>query len=386
LLVPAGRLDEARRLLEPFRSIEDSEVDPILQAEALAELGRVLVLAGDLDAAGPLLEDALTTLELHEAWPALAGALISGTVYLFNRRRREEAVGVLLQALSIAEQHGLTAVALRARFNLAAHSLERDRLTDAVDEVITGLALSRERGDRVWERQMLAQLIAPLVMLGRWDESVSVGATLLDGHPDPDATTAAAFVGRVATMPRSSAAALGSSRRDASYVDIRVSAALVLARDAVERGAADEALRFAADALHVPNTASEFKEEAYALSIEAASEAADQGAIAGLIAFVDALPPALAPPLLRAGRARLEAEKAHRTGDDQAAQRAEDEAIALLRSVGARPLLARALLERAGRRDDPEALEEARRIYSELGAIRWLAALDERRGLTASVR
>ncbi|MGB9185039.1 MAG: hypothetical protein WCB67_13340, partial [Solirubrobacteraceae bacterium] len=74
---------------------------------------------------------------------------------------------------------------------------------------------------------------------------------------------------------------------------------------------------------------------------------------------------------------------AHRRGDAPGAERAEAEAIALLRSVGARPLLGRALEERAGRREDPEALDEARAIYTELGATRWLARLRDWSGVPA---
>ena len=90
-----------------------------------------------------------------------------------------------------------------------------------------------------------------------------------------------------------------------------------------------------------------------------------------------------ATPLLRAGRARLAAEQAHRRGDAAEADDREQEAIALLRSVGARPLLARALLERARRRDAPAALAEARAIYAELGASRWLARVEEPSGAVA---
>jgi len=58
-------------------------------------------------------------------------------------------------------------------------------------------------------------------------------------------------------------------------------------------------------------------------------------------------------------------------------------AIALLRSLGARPLLAQALSERARRREDAEALAEAREIYTELGAARRLARLDDISGVPA---
>jgi hypothetical protein len=118
-------------------------------------------------------------------------------------------------------------------------------------------------------------------------------------------------------------------------------------------------------------------EEAYELSIEAAIDLGDDEAIAELIAFVEALPPARATPVLRAGRNRLDAEQAHRRGNAQAAEAHEQKAIALLRSLAARPVLARALLERVRRREDPDAFAEARAIYTELGASRWLSRMEE---------
>jgi hypothetical protein len=228
-------------------------------------------------------------------------------------------------------------------------------------------------------------MIAPIFVLGRWDEAVSVGATLLARGPSLEVAAAAAFTAPIAAARGDEAmlarcVAVAAEGRDSSYIDFRLCAALVMARHAIERDAAEEALQLSTDVLR-ENSPEEFRQEAFALCIEAATALADDGAIAQLVEFVDLLPPAEATLLLRAGRARLVAERAHGSGDAEAAIRAEDEAISLLRYAGARPLLARALLERAGRRDDPEALQEARQIYSELGAIRWLAAIDE--GLTA---
>jgi hypothetical protein len=151
-----------------------------------------------------------------------------------------------------------------------------------------------------------------------------------------------------------------------------VAAANVLGRDALERGAPRETLKHGRTVLRAEGIGNEATEEAYALSIEAANLLGEEAAMAELAAFVAELPPARATPLLRAGRARLQAELIARSGDQRAARRFEDEAIELLRSVGARPLLAQVLLERAGRFDDSEALSEARAIYEELGAVRWL--------------
>ena len=105
--------------------------------------------------------------------------------------------------------------------------------------------------------------------------------------------------------------------------------------------------------------------------------------MAELAAFADALSPVAATPFIRAGRARLAAEQAHRRGDRDAADGHQRHAIELLRSLNARPLLARALLERARRREDPDAVAEARAIYAELGATRWLAGIEDPAGIAA---
>jgi hypothetical protein len=96
-----------------------------------------------------------------------------------------------------------------------------------------------------------------------------------------------------------------------------------------------------------------------------------------LEAGVAALPQALTSPLLLAVRARLAAELADRRGDDRSAGEAQTRALELLRSNGARPLLAQALSEHARRSGDGGALAEARAICSELGATRWLEQIGQ---------
>jgi hypothetical protein len=376
-----GRLDEARVLLERFRSPDASGTPAVIRAEGLAELAAALVFAGAIEEAGPLLEQALSTLELEEA-TALANALVTRSVYLLLTHRFQEGDGVLRHALMLAEQLDVPSVALRARLNLAQVRLERDQLSEAVAEANEGLALARERGDRALERRFLTQLQAPLVMLGRWDELPSSGAAMLSGEIDAAAVMAAAVLSEPAAARGDEellgrARALAEQRRESSYVDVRVCALTVLARDALEHGAADRAVALMQEAIANEGLSGDNVKVAYALGVDAAIALGDERAIMELETFVDAMQRARATPLLRAGRARLRAERLHRGGDEEATKRHEDEAIGLLRSVGARPQLARALLERSRRRDDPEALAEARAIYTELGATRWLARIDE---------
>jgi len=387
LVSRSGRMDEARALLEGFRSDTYGD-DTVLRAEALAELGRLLILAGEAEQAGPLIEEALTTLELEQSWAALSTALINRFIYLINIHRREEAVGILRHALGLAEQHGLSSTALRARFNLLAVSMETDDFVRATEDAHEALALARERGDRNWERQMLSQLAPALCFLGRWDEAATVCGDLMEGESNIDGVIGASCLSSIAAargdrlaLERCLAAA--SPHQDSSYVDLRMCAAITLTREAIEQGDHERALDLARGALAERGTGGEFVTEAYGLAIEAALNAGDEDVIGELISFVDELPPGRARPLLRAGAARLAAARDQALGDDQAAQEHEATAVELLRGVQARPLLAMALLERARRRDDAEALAEARAIYKALGAIRCLERVDERWGAAA---
>jgi hypothetical protein len=296
--------------------------------------------------------------------------------------RHQEGTGVLRQALVLAEEHHLPVVAMRARINLSQISIERDRFEEALKEVSDGLALARERGDRHWERQFQGQLMPLLHVLGRWDEALRAGSPLIAGEPDLDALAAAVCLSTVsaargdeATLAR--CIELASQRLDTTYVDQRASARCVLARDALERAAPEETLSLLANVVRSENVASEVREHAFALSIEAATTIGDDQTISGLEAAAGALPQALLSPLIIAGRERLQAALAERGGDRPTALEHQATAIGLLRSVRARPLLAQALAEHSRITGDHNALGEAREIWTELGATRWLGRLEQ---------
>jgi hypothetical protein len=135
------------------------------------------------------------------------------------------------------------------------------------------------------------------------------------------------------------------------------------------------------DELRTEGISSELREEAFAVAVEAVSALGDEGAISDLEVSAAALPRVLSTPLIMAGRARLQALLAHRQGEASVAQERQSEAVRLLRALGARPLLARALADQAQLTGDSDALAEARAVYSELGATRWL----ERRGAGSEV-
>jgi hypothetical protein len=176
---------------------------------------------------------------------------------------------------------------------------------------------------------------------------------------------------------------IAEATRESSHIDQRTAAAVVLARGALQRDDPDEALALAEPVVTGHSTSAEFVEEAYAVCVEALQGRGDSDAGARVMAIVAALPPARATPVLRAGHARLAAVQARRAGDPSSATTHAAEAIALLRSVDARPLLARTLLEQAGHGVSADAVEEARQICRQLRAAKWLERAESIPGVVA---
>jgi tetratricopeptide (TPR) repeat protein len=382
LLLYAGRVDEGSSMLDRFRSSDGLDVDPITRAQALAELANTQIHSGNMDDGGALIEEALLVLEEEQAWGPLTSGLITRGVYLVLSHRYEEGDGVLRHALRLAEEYDFSQMALRARFNLAAISIEGARLSEAVDGLSAGLQLARERGDRHWERALVAQQIPSLVTLGRWEEATAAAAPLLDGAIDVDSMSTAAYMVVLATARGDEpmltrCVDMAHQQQDSPSVDLRASARLVSGRVALDRGDHAEVQRVVTELLGHAPLAAEFVDEACELSVQAAVACGDEAAMSEREAFLSSVRPARNSPLLRAGATRLRAELAHRRGDGPAAERDAAEAEALIRQVGARPRLAQALLERARRTGDSEALAEARAIYSQLGATRWLSRVNQ---------
>jgi tetratricopeptide (TPR) repeat protein len=382
LLRYLGRIEEARELLERSRGSERAAEDEMVQAEALAELAALLAFSGELAEAGPLFDEALKPLEQAEAWQSLGGALVGRAVYLVFSGRRQEATGVLRQALTIGEEHHLPLVVMRARINLAQILMERDQFEEALGELNNGLALARERGDRQWERGFLGNSMPVLYALGRWDEAIRIGSPLIAGEPDLDALAAALCLITIAFARGDEGMAgrcveLASERRDVAYIDQRGAARSILARHALELGHPEEARALVFEFPALEGMSSELREEAFAVAVEAVRALDDEKLLSELEAMAASLPMVQRTPVIRAGHARLEAQLALRRGDERSSQERQLEAIRLLRSVGVRPLLARALVELGSMIGDAEALAEARAIFADLGATRWLERLDQ---------
>ncbi len=388
-VIASGHIEEAIQLVEQFLAAEGPEGDPVLRARGLAALGNWLTVQGRAPDAEPMFIEALDTLEHAANLPALAEAMARRAVHLMVVGRFEECLAVSRHARDLAEEQDLATDALRASFTLAAGLIARDRHAQALPEVRRSLEMARERGDRFWERQMQAELVQCQAFLGRWDEVLSLLPGLLSSEDDPAANCALDDASLLA-IARGDEALLeqcrtfGARNQASEDLEYRAIAHIVLARDALDRGDTRTASSLLDRLLtHQEELSGELAAEAYALATDAAFMTSSDEPIAYLLGLLNDLPPVWQTPVRRAQRARLMAEQAHRRGDEDGAQAHEREAVELLQSVGAQPLLARALLDSVRRREDREALDQARAINTQLGATKWLAQLDQVTGVLA---
>jgi predicted ATPase/class 3 adenylate cyclase len=380
LLRLSGHSDESQELLRPFRD-SSAGLEPADHARALFSLGMNLLFKGKPHEAGPVIEKALAAVEDAQQWPELADGLTTRGAYLVNTRRPQEGLGVLRQALAIAEEHDLPGLSLRARYNLAGLYVANHRLTETLDEINAGLAVAQERGDRSWDMALKSQSLAPNLWLGRWDEVVNLATPLLESGDLLDLASASICLSRVALargddLLLERCAEVAKRFAGTQNVDVRSAALVAMGIHALSREDLAQAVELAAEAMGIV-IAGEVELEAYRLRTEAALSGGDQAAMEALAGWVEGLPPARKLPLFRALRARLRAELAHSRGEGDAARELEREAEEIFRRAETRPLLAAALLDRVRRRGDELAQTEALRILEDLRATRWLEQFQE---------
>ncbi|MGA8297066.1 MAG: hypothetical protein WB770_08505, partial [Acidimicrobiales bacterium] len=73
-------------------------------------------------------------------------------------------------ALQLGLDSGSSSTALRAYNNLMTFLEYDDRVDEALDLGIAALELARRTGDRTWETGVVATLLVPLFLAGRWEE------------------------------------------------------------------------------------------------------------------------------------------------------------------------------------------------------------------------
>ena len=210
----SSRIEEGVTVLERALTAHEAERDENAIATVSAQLARFLFFEGRGDEAMEHVERAI---ELGERL-RLADVVVEGLINkgLLLQRRTNESLGLMRQALALAEEAGVDRGALRACMNLSYLLALAGRVAESQDVVEHGLALARRRGDRVWERSLMTNLISGYFALGQWDEVERVFAEI----PEE---------GRIATNA------------------VQASAILDLAQIAFHRGEADRVVELAGD-------------------------------------------------------------------------------------------------------------------------------------------
>ncbi|MGH3075382.1 MAG: hypothetical protein ACRDQC_10660, partial [Gaiellales bacterium] len=162
--------------IEEFSDLED---DPGLVA-ILGQTARAYYLHENAEVAIPIADRALAAAERADLVAIIADALVTRGAALGNLGRRYEGLTVIEGGLRLAERHGFSRIALRARVNLGA--LEGDVDPRAAFETgLAGLAEARRLGHRRPVMLFLTNSAELGILIGDWDWALPEMEELLAG-------------------------------------------------------------------------------------------------------------------------------------------------------------------------------------------------------------
>jgi class 3 adenylate cyclase/tetratricopeptide (TPR) repeat protein len=168
-----GRIDEAvERGERAFTVLSEDVPDPELAALA-ALLGRLHYFLGEHELSEARLERALEIAEEFWLPEVLSQALNTKGLLAQSRSRPQEGYALTAHALKIALEHDRRAAALRAYNNLAEWTYRLDRYEESAELYERGMTLARRVGNRLWFDLLACERPIPLFMLGRWDEALA---------------------------------------------------------------------------------------------------------------------------------------------------------------------------------------------------------------------
>jgi class 3 adenylate cyclase/tetratricopeptide (TPR) repeat protein len=382
-----GRHEQAaRRLEEAITQLGDGTPTPELAA-ALAQLGRVLTLAGRYGDAAPPIEQALGLAERLLLPEVFVEALISKSVLLSLQDRLIEALTLLEAAAARAHSEQLFASELRAQNNLAAQLEAADRYAEGFEYAERGSALARRRGDRRWESVLRTGSLAPLIQLGRWNEAIAIAAEeepLIVGEFALGALVMIALVHceRGELAPARAAVSNAELVRESTNPGIKAAFAAVEARVLRAEGRPADALASAERGLATIGELGMTDTSIKLALVEAVEDALSLNALdraEELLSVPESLDPGLVTAYWQAQsvrlRARVDAARGAHSGVDEHLRAA----VTLFRGAGMIFHIAVTQVEHAewliGQRRENDArtlLGEARATFEILGATPWL--------------
>jgi class 3 adenylate cyclase/tetratricopeptide (TPR) repeat protein len=394
-----GEVDEATASMgRSFELLSGDEPDADL-AMLAGQLARYRFLLDDVNGTLEPLEFALEVSESLLVPDVLSDALNTKGLIATGNGRREEGLALVRHALEVALEHDVTESAARGYFNLSYVTGGRDRLAEAAAADEAGLELVRRRGNRQWEEAFRSHLRGYAFVLGDWDEvDVDLGE-LESGSWDALPWSMRLDFAGLAVPINVARGRLDVARGIMAHVpaeeraETQERASVAAGRGAIAYGAgnyeeaADWMVRAASTRATIGTEHPIFK-QGLAGALDAAVALRDPERVVELFERVQQLSPGQRSPIVDAQLARYDAHLAAGRSEPETADRRFRNAAELLREVGARFMLAVALLEHAevlvaadGAEAEPLAAE-AREIFERLKAAPWL----ERAGSAAPAR
>jgi class 3 adenylate cyclase/tetratricopeptide (TPR) repeat protein len=384
-----GHPQQAVARLEPaLETLSRDEPDENVAAVA-GQLGRFLVLGGDMDRAAPYIEHALALAEALDLPETLAQALTTKALLFMRRNRLTEGRVLLEGALALALEHDLNRAAQRAMNNLTIVLDALDRIADSFALTEQGIELTRRVGDRGAEAAWTGGSVFAHFFVGLWDEALSRAREAAESAATSYAQSALLDVVFLLCERGDLAAARETLERfvavrESDVAEIRTSYLVNEARVLRAEGRSIDALVLAEEALESREevgTAAWVIKLGMSEALECAFALGDSAKVKELLAMLDALPPGELKPWFQGLRARSRGWLASATGSTDAEAHFR-EAERVYEALGTPFYLAVVQLEHAealtaSESDDAELLgRAAREVFERLRANPWLDRVD----------
>jgi class 3 adenylate cyclase/tetratricopeptide (TPR) repeat protein len=382
---PHAAVARLRPALETL-SLEEPGEDVAVVA---GQLGRFLILGGDLEEAAPYVEQSLELAEALDLPDAFAQALNNKAISLLRRDRLREGRILLEGALAVALENDLHATTMRSYNNLAVALDAQDRIDESTTLSERAIEFARRVGDRHQEAVWLGGLVGPLMLLGRWDEAMAraeeaaqLAATTMAESSFLDIVFVHCDRGDPAQARDmlERYAAVGESETPETALTFVVFEARVLRAEGRTREALACAERALAGREEVGVNAWGTK-LAVDEVLESALDLGDTAKAEEVLSFLDSLPAGELTPLLEGARARFRGRLAALRGDDEAGRWFAG-AETVYRNLGTPFHLGITQLDHAewlhaqGSDDATSLAGQARDILVPLGAKPWFERLD----------
>ncbi|MFZ0040111.1 MAG: adenylate/guanylate cyclase domain-containing protein [Solirubrobacteraceae bacterium] len=381
VLIDENHLVDAAELID--QALE-AVSDEVVIAELAARRARIAYLTGDTPRA---LKEADVTLSIADPRGLkrlLADGLITKSNVYFLSGRLVEAAALQSLGLQTALDADITDQALRAYFNTAEFQALAGRIDESATLLERGIALARERGNRAWERDLLAQQVGVHAYSGHWDEALALSESVRAAAEDDSGRLAAAFT-PVVFAARGDLAALEAALEmepDASeWHELQVLEGVARAVALRAVGRLDEAVPVMAGAAKelIPSFSL-----ASSLSIEEVMDTLLEGDEVQLLEELLARGVTGPAPTIAGCHQRIRGLLLARRGALAEAETALAQAATTLRAGGNPFALGRSLVDdgrvliELGRTGEATAvLRKARSLFGELRATPWLERVDE---------